>query len=785
MMLKNESGEIEKTFGLDEEEGFQLEEYWEVIKRRKNLLIYFSLSVVIAIMGWTFMQTPIFEARGILMIEKDQRNVLMFADAYSLQTGLRDEDLVTQVKILKSRSLAKDVLEEMKLLDRGSADHKPSFGLGSLLSLFKKKKDASKEAVMSSAVNDFLGILKVDIIPSSRLVDVRYRSDNPGLAANVVNTLFERYIDFNLRMKTESTKLASDFLTTQIEDLKKNLSRKEQELQEYSKRKELFYLSGEETTVVEKFADLNKAFTEAQIYRINKEAIYREMNGKSFENYPEVRTNQLIQDLKKEHSAVEVEYKRKAQIFKDSYPEMQRLKSQMTSLQQRIDSETRDIGRKVLSQAEDEYQSAKKKEDSLAQLLGQQKQDVVSTNTNAIYYNSLKIEVNNMRNLLDHLVKKEKESMLSSRLEGLQTSNIKIIDQAEVPISPVFPKKKSLFIMALFLGIGGGLGLIFFLDWLDKTVKTPDQVEKLLKLPSLGFIPAVGSANPHSYYAYSYYSSYAEKIRKAKNEEKLKKIELSSYMAPESVYAENYRNIRTSILLSTPDHPPQVMSVTSALPQEGKTATVVNLAISFTNLGKKVLLIDGDLRKPRIHQILRTKNTAGLSSLLVGRCSISDAVLMTEIHNLHIIPSGPVPPNPTELLNARAMESLLQEVKEHFDFVFIDSPPLVGIMDPVIIGHHVDGVLLITWGGKTHKRLIEKARDELKKYNIRLLGVVLNKVNMKKSGYGYYSYNSYNYQSDYKSGYNKMKKRVEKKGGVKIRIVKGENTTSNFLKGKH
>lgn len=783
-MLKNESGEIDNAFGLDEEEVFQLEEYWEVIKRRKNLLVYFSLSVVITIMIWAFLQTPVFEAKGTLMIEKDQRNVLMFADSYALQTGARDEYLNTQVKILKSRTLARDVIEDMKLLDWGGSKKKTSFGLGSLLSLFKEKKEISKEAVMSSAVNGFLGILKVQIIQNSRLVDVRYRSANPGLAANVVNTLFDKYIDFNLRMKTESTKLASDFLRTQIEDLRNTLSRKERELQEYGKQKELFYLSGKETTVLEKFADLNKAFTEAQIGRINKEAVYRELEGKSFENYPEVRTNQLVQNLKKEHSAVEVEYKRKAQIFKDSYPEMQRLKSQLASLQQRIDRETRDIARKALREAEDEFQSAKKKEDSLANLLGQQKQDVVATNTNAIYYNSLKIEVTNMRNLLDHLVKKEKESMLSSRLEGLQTSNIKVIDHAEVPLSPVFPKKKSIFIMALFLGIAGGLGLIFFLDWLDKTIKTPDQVEKLLKLPSLGFIPAVGSSNPHSYYAYSYYSQYSKKRRKPKDEKKLKGIELSNYLAPESIYAENYRNIRTSIMLSTPDHPPRVMTVTSALPQEGKTATVINLAVSFTNLGKKVLVIDGDLRKPRIHKILRTKNTTGLSSFLVGRSSINDAVLMSEIHNLYIIPSGPIPPNPTELLNARSMETLLQDVKEHFDFVFIDSPPLVGIMDPVIIGHHSDGVLLVTWGGKIHKRLIKKARDELKKYNIRLLGVILNKVNMKKGGYGYYSYDSYKYQYGYKTGY-KMKKKEENKGGVRIKIVKRENTTANFLRKKN
>jgi capsular exopolysaccharide synthesis family protein len=780
-MLKNESGEIESAFGPGEEEGFQLEEYWEVIKRRKNLLVYFSLSVVIVIMAWAFIKTPVFEAKGTLMIEKDQRNVLMFADSLALQTGARDEYLNTQVKILKSRTLARDVIEDMKLLERGESKNKPSFGLGSLLSLFKEKKEISKEAVISSAINNFLEILKVEIIRNSRLVDVRYQSANPEFAASVVNTLFDKYIDFNLRMKTESTKLASDFLRTQIEDLRNTLSRKERELQEYGKRKELFYLSGKETTVVEKFADLNKAFTEAQIYRINKEAVYLERKGKSFENYPEVRTNQLIQNLKKEHSAVEVEYKRKGQIFKESYPEMQRLRSQLASLQQRIDDETRDIARKALREAEDEYRSAKKKEDSLAQLLGQQKQDVVATNTNAIYYNSLKIEVTNMRNLLDHLVKKEKESMLSSRLEGLQTSNIKIIDQAEVPISPVFPKKKQMFILALFLGLAGGLGLIFLLDWLDKTIKTPDQVEKLLKLPSLGFIPAVGSGNPHSYYGYSYTSPYSQKMRKSKDDQKLKDIELSNYMVPESIYAENYRNVRTSILLSTPDHPPRIMTVTSALPQEGKTATVINLAVSFTNLGKKVVVIDGDLRKPRIHKILRAKNTVGLSSFLVGRCGIKDVILMTEIHNLHIIPSGPVPPNPTELLNGKSMETLLLELKEHYDFVFIDSPPLVGIMDPVIIGHHSDGVLLITWGGKTHKRLIEKARDELKKYNIRLLGVVLNKVNMKKSGYGYYSYDSNKYQYGYKTGYKKMK-RQERKGGVRIKVAKRENTTSNFLR---
>jgi capsular exopolysaccharide synthesis family protein len=780
MMNINTHEEIGPGF---EDESFQLEEYWEIVKRRKNLLIYVSLSIVLAAIIWVFMKTPVYEAVGTLMIENDQRNLLMFADPITLQSR-GDEYLNTQVKILKSRSLAKSVIEDLKLVDPNAANKKPSFGLSSFLSLFKKEPERSKEAIMSAAVSRFLNILGVGNVPNSRLVSVSYRSTNPDLAARVVNTLFDKYIDFNLRIKTESTKLASEFLTTQIDDLRKTLSQKERELQNYGERKELFYLSGKETTVVEKFADLNKAYTQAQIYRINKEAVYREMKGKSFENYPEVRSNQLIQNLKKDYSSLESEYKRKGQIFKESYPEMQRLKFQLSSLQERISSETRDIGRKALSEAEDEFQSAKKKEESLAALLGRQKQDVVSTNTSAIYYNSLKIEVENMRNLLDHLVKKQKESMLSSRLEGLQTSNIKVIDLAEAPIYPIAPKKKRTIILAIFMGLAAGLGLIFLLDWLDKTVKTPDQAEKLLKIPSLGIIPAVGTANTHSYYAYSDYMAGPAKNQNHGPNDNLKNIDLVNHLAPESMYAENYRNIRTSILLSTPEQPPQVMSVTSSTPQEGKTATIVNLAMSFTKMEKRVLIIDGDLRKPRIHKIFKTKNTAGLSSLLVGRSVMNDVVQKTAVPNLFFMPSGPIPPTPTELLNSRAMGNMLENARKYFDFIFIDSPPLVGIVDPVIISHHADGVLLVVWGGKTHKRMIENARDELKKYTaVRLLGVILNKVDMKKNGYGYYSYSHYKYQYGYKSG-GGSPQRPQKKKGAGIKVVKGENRTSDFLRKK-
>jgi polysaccharide biosynthesis transport protein len=361
---------------------------------------------------------------------------------------------------------------------------------------------------------------------------------------------------------------------------------------------------------------------------------------------------------------------------------------------------------------------------------------VVSSNANAIYYNSLKIEVQNMTNLLDFLTRKQKESMLSSRLEGLQTSNIKIVDLAEIPGRPFSPNKERTLLLALMLGIGGGIFLIFALNYLDNTVKSPEEVEKLLRLPALGFIPAVGAKPGHSYYQ-NYYSDR----KKQQAEDKIKTVELVNLKDPESTFAEHYRNIRTSLLLSAPDQPPKIMVITSALPQEGKTVTIVNLAVAFTQLGKKVLIIDCDLRRPRVHKIFSIKNLAGISSFLVGRSRIEDVIYRYPNEpNLHVIPSGPIPPNPVELIISKGMGELMAKLRQHYDFIFIDSPPLMGISDAILLGEYADGLLLVAWGGKTPRKVIEKAKTEIEKYNVKLFGLILNNVNLRRFSYAYAPY---------------------------------------------
>ncbi len=725
------------------EEGIQFHEIWELIKKRRMIIYYFAGFVLLAALIRVQLQTPLFMASGTLLIDKEGRNQMdPLNQYYAYDNDWTGEYLNTQIRVLTSRSLAKKVITELQRLP-GRETEKPASKKGSLQQILQGDKGSiDPEQKMARAASGFLGGLDVKNVEDTRLLEVTYVSADPKMAAHSVNTLFDKFIEFNLEMKAESTKQAAEFLTAQIEEMRRNLAQKEQELQEYGKRKELYYLRGEDSTVVQKLSDLNGAYTAAQIERINKESIFRELKGKPFDNYPDVRINSLIQGLKQEFSARESEIKKKSQIYQDSYPEMQRLRSQQEGLQKRIESETADIARKALNQAEAEYQAALKKENSLMDLLNQQKGSVVSSNANAIYYNSLKIEVQNMTNLLDFLTRRQKESMLSSRLEGLQTSNIKIVDRAEIPQRPFSPNKQRVLLLALMMGIGGGIFLIFALNYLDNTVKSPEEVEKLLHLPPLGFIPAVGSKPGHSYYQH-YYSDR----KKEHAEQKIKSVELVNLKEPESTFAEHYRNIRTSLLLSTPDMPPKVMVLTSALPQEGKTVTTINLAVAFTQLGKKVLVIDGDLRRPRVHKIFRIKNTAGITSFLIGRSRLEDVIYRYPAEpNLHVIPSGPIPPNPVELVISKGMGELMAKLRQHYDFIFIDAPPLMGIADAILLGEYADGLLLVAWGGKTPRKVIEKAKAEIEKYNVKLFGLILNNVNLRRFSYAYTSYH-YKYGS--------------------------------------
>jgi capsular exopolysaccharide synthesis family protein len=713
------------------DEKIQIEKYWKIIKPRLHIAIIITLFVVAAAYVKVSTRTPIYKATGLLMIEPESKHVIMFDNRPTFY-GYRNEYFNTQITILQSRSLAKAVREEFNSTSIGNLSGKNGAGF-----------------TIQGPI--------VEPLEFTQLVRVSYQSTDPQAAADLVNLLFVKFIEFNLDIKSQSSKLAAEYISRQIKKLRQNLQNSEEEMQAYGKSKELFYSSRQEdsnSTVVEKFSDLSKAYTNVQLNRINKEAIYEELKGMSYDNFPQVKKSTLINSLKNTYSTLESEFKRKSQIFKASYPEMTQLKSQMDTLQQRIKKETADIAQKTFKEAKSEFQTAKKKEEQLLSLLNKQKGMMINSNTDAIYYKSLSIEVNNMRSLLNYLVRKQKESVLSSRLEGIQTSNIKVIDKAEVPQSPINTGEKKTLVMAFLLGLFLGVGLIFFVDYLDRTIKSPEEVKSMLGIPALGVIPSTKAKAASSYYYSRYNYRYGKNKKESKNSlknPKTRDIELINFLDPESLFAENYRTIRTSILLSIPKKPPKIISISSALPREGKTVTTVNLAISFSQLRKKVLIIDGDMRKPRIHKIFNIKNTKGLSSFLVGRAKFADIFQKTHIPNLFIVPSGPLPPNPAELIDSEVMPVVLEKLMEKVDFIFIDTPPLVGIVDPILLGKHSDGMLLVAWAGKTHRNALEKAKEELDKFNIRTLGVVLNRAAEKRKGYGYgyeYSYYRYKYKEN-------------------------------------
>ena len=685
------------------DEGLQIEKYWRIIKPKLHWPIALALIFTLAIFVRNSMKIPMYRASGLLMIEPE-KDIINLTGRFGYG-DYRNEYFNTQLRILQSRSLAKTVYEEIGV---------------------------------------YPGI-SISPIEMTRLVNISCRNPDPETAAKIINTLFDKYIEFNALIKSRSSREISTSIGKQITELRNRLAQKQEELQKYSKKKDLYFLSRRDSTVVEKFSDLNRAFTQAQINRVNKEAKYMEIKGMKFEDYPMIKNSSLISSLKGEYSRLEAEYRNKAQIYKENYPQMVQIRSQLDTQLERINKETRELAGKILKEARTEYSSAKKEEDSLKALLNKQKGEMSTSNTDAIYYNSLNVEVANMNTLLNYLVRRQKESLLSSEMEGLQTNNIRVIDRAEVPKFPLSSRRRRALIMAFMFGTGLGLGLIFLVDFMDRTLKTPEDVKNYLNVPALGIVPSSEGKSGLSYYSYHYGSK-----KKAVSKGVVKNIELINFRDPECPFAEHYRSIRTSIQLSTPKSPPRIISISSAMPGEGKTTTVVNLAISFAQLGKKVVIIDGDLRKPRIHKIFKLKNTLGLSSFLAGRAKVSDILQKTHINNVFVATSGPIPPNPAELIDSEVMSTMLTKILEKVDFIFIDTPPMIGIVDPILVGKHSDGMILVNWGGKTRIDNVQKAKEECDKFGIRLLGIVLNKIDFKRSEYSYnYNY-SYSYSYKYK-----------------------------------
>jgi capsular exopolysaccharide synthesis family protein len=425
----------------------------------------------------------------------------------------------------------------------------------------------------------------------------------------------------------------------------------------------------------------------------------------------------------------------------------------MTALKAKMESTKSELLgeiQKAKDAAAMDLRSAQNNERSLIALLETQRTDVVKMNNNSILYRSLQIDVENKTTLLNSLVAKQNETLVSARLTGLRTSYIKIVDLAQVPDKPVGPIPLREAAVALILGVIFGLGFAFLADFIDNTIKEPEDMEHLTGLPSLGVIPQFavnGSGRNYAYsskYRYRYNYRYGKSRNAAEDEmmASVTEVELINHLFPKINIAEDYRTVRTSILFSLPGKGPKAMMFTSSSPQEGKSATVANLAISFAQLGVKVVVVDADLRKPRQHKIFKVKNTAGLSDYLTGRRSFDEVIQKTAIEHFWLVPSGSHPPNPAELLNSEMMKDFVRLLKERFDVVLIDTPPVMAVIDPVIVSSFVDSTVIVLRTGKAARKPVLRTVSELRRAQAKIIGVVFNGAKARvHTRYGRYTPN--------------------------------------------
>jgi len=708
-----------------------LYDYLLILRKHQWLILSFMLAVVTIVAIATFRMQPVYVATARVEIDRENANILPFqgTDSYDFMMDLENY-IETQSKILTSETLALQTIRNNALSARPefSSSTGPSEAIASG-SLANQKRPPE--------LAQFLGSLSVKRVPNSRLMDVSFESTDPQLAARIVNAHINSYIEQNFRSKYEATSQASTWLTSQLDDLRVKVQKSEDALITYERQNQIWTLDDKQNITTQRLSDVNKQLTDAQSERMRKESLYQFAKSGNLDAVPQVQSNTTLTELLRKHEDLTSQYNDALSQYGPNFPKVVRLQAQLKELDAYIDKDKQ----KIVDILESDFREARERETMLTGLLDQQKVAANQMAEKLVEYNILKREAEALKTLYDGLMTKLKETAISA---SLRSSNIRVVDPAMIPSTPARPAKTRNVALAFLVGLVGGIGLALMREYLDNTVKTPDDVETLSRLPSLAVVPQFAGSNGNGR-RHGLLQGFSS------NNGLDKRIELVAQHLPKSQMSEAFRALRTSILLSQADHPPQVILVTSALPREGKTTAAANLAVTLAQLGDKTVLVDADLRKPGVGRLLNLTGGkyAGLSSYLAGVSSL-DLVSIPHpaIPNLVAIPTGPLPPNPADLLSSHKLVEAIAELRTKFKFIVIDSPPIMAATDAVILSVQADGVLLVVRSGETPKEAFTRTRDLLNSVKCRILGVVLNAVDASAPDY-YYSYRYYPYSYGY------------------------------------
>ena len=714
-----------------------LSHYWNVIQKRWKVAISILAVVMSGTVLTSYFSKPLYRSAIQIQIERDNPNQMTVDDLFGIAAS-DQEFLQTQYVLLKSRGLAQRIIDEQKLLS--DPDFYPA-GIAT-------KTPQEIQSARDSMVGAITGGLDVTPVRNTSLVDIAYIASSPRLAQKVAEGVGASYIRMKVEQKFEAVRNASEFLDRQIAQVKSDIEATRKKMQVYGENKGIISADEANSMTAQRLMKTNSELGAAQAEMFARQTDYDSLMRSSAESV--AGRDMRVQALADEGSRLQREYQQKSAVFKPDHPEMQKLRTAIDKTETFHQNAVKEAYRRALETARQAVSAAQQRYSQLGGALSAQTRETMALNVNTAGYGDLNKGLTGKQELLEQLLKRQNETQVTARLRGSETSNIHWVDHANFPGSRFNVTMKKNVQSALPLGVILGLAAIFFLEYMDRSIKTAEELERVTKFASLGVIPAASSVGRgYGYYGYSNRSS--GKLRAVKPPSEQSGIDLLPHVDSRSPISEAYRAFRTSLLLASANSP-KVIVITSTFAREGKTTTAINLATVLAQMGKPVLLIDADLRRPRLQKVFKGKMNLGLVNYLAASIPLEDVIQETNVPNLSVVLSGPNPPNPSELLASDRMKSLIHEVRSKFAYVIFDSPPVLAVTDAVVLAANADGVVLCVHGGQTPRDLVQRSSERLRQSNIPVLGAILNNLDLQQYGYtfkkSYYDY----YDNDEPSG---------------------------------
>ena len=704
--------------------------YWGQLVKRKTLVFTSVVVCLLVAVLVNYTTRPVYQATTQILIDRDTPDVLPNKELVDLvQGGMAYYQ--TQYQLLKGRSLAERAIERLELQKH------PELLTGPMMSPWERvqrlfgrppRSTVGPDGIpLSPAAAALRSRILVDPLPGTRLVNLRFNAYDPTVAANAVNALAQLYIEQSLEFRFTTSTEATGWLSARVAEQKAKVDTAEKALQDYGERTGLIHRAERESLVEQRLDSLNAAVIEARTERISEETNYRQLatlSPRQLADHPQVLSSVAVQPVVAKLSALREEQARLSRTLGDRHPEMVRVRSQIRTAEQKL----RDAARNAARAAESDYKTALSRESRLQANLEAAKREAQGVNRKAFELGALRREMESNRQIYEDLLMRTKQTGLETKLK---TTNIRIVERAETPRGPIKPNKMRNYQVALLFGLLMGVGVALLFENFDNTFRAPEDLKPHLGVPFLGMVPDVTLGSG---------SGTTRGPSPAVPGNRMNPV------------ADAYRVLRTNLIFSSAETTGRAIAITSAVPSEGKTTTIANLAESLANNGAKVLAIDADLRKPTLHAHFRVSKTPGLSDMIVGNAAASKAIRSTRINGLSVLPCGYIPPNPAELLGSAMMQQIMEAVRSRFDWVLLDTPPILAMADAAVVSPMVEGVVLVIGAETSKKPQVERAIEQVQSIGGKIVGVVLNKVNLQSNAYYYSQHYGEYYRSYYAEG---------------------------------